>query len=189
MIAEQDREMLSHAARPEAIKLLTCPACGVANAPDVIFCANTACHKALGEFRYAKEELRAQAHWHERLAERVTEFVGRPHYFAVHSVWFFLWITVNTGMIAFTHQFDAYPFGLLGIILSIEAIFVTGFVLINQNRQSALADKRAELDYEVNVRTFREVQMLNTQLRKVLHRLEALEANQSNTQRRGQNNG
>ena len=55
-------------------------------------------------------------------------------------------------------MFDVYPFGLLGIILSIEAIFITGFLLISQNRQGAHADKRSELDYEVNVRTFREIQ-------------------------------
>jgi hypothetical protein len=49
-----------------------CPVCGGANAPDAVFCANPACHKALGEFRYVLEEMRAEARWHETLAEKVT---------------------------------------------------------------------------------------------------------------------
>jgi uncharacterized membrane protein len=65
-------------------------------------------------------------------------------------------------------RFDDYPFSLLGILLAIEAIFVTGFLLITQNRQSQHADKRAELDYEVNVRTYREI----LEIKRLLHALE-----------------
>ena len=63
--------------------------------------------------------------------------------------------------------FDSYPFGLLGIILAVEAIFITGFLLISQNRQSVHADKRAELDYEVNVRTYREIRQIKGMLQKL----------------------
>ena len=52
------------------------------------------------------------------------------------------------------------PFSLLGIVLSMEAIFITGFLLISQNSQSAHADNRAELGYEVNVRTFCDIQQI-----------------------------
>ena len=72
-------------------------------------------------------------------------------------------------------MFDVYPFGPLGIILSIEAIFITGFLLISQNRQSAHADKRSELDYEVNVRTFREIQHMKSLLADILTRVERIE--------------
>lgn len=78
---------------------------------------------------------------------------------------------VNTGILAFSQIFDAYPFSLLGIILAAEAIFITGFLLISQNRQSAHADKRAELDYEVNVRTYREIQEIKANLRVIEQRL------------------
>ncbi len=157
-------------------RALTCPACGGENPHDAVFCGNPACHKALGEFRYVREELSRKARWHEIVADRVTTFVGKPHFLVVHGFWFLAWVAVNTGVIALWHEFDEYPFGLLGIILSIEAIFITGFLLISQNRQSAHADERAELDYEVNVRTYRRLGEIDAMLRDVGARLERLEA-------------
>ncbi|MGH9905904.1 MAG: DUF1003 domain-containing protein [Pyrinomonadaceae bacterium] len=143
---------------------IVCPACGNENASDAVFCAGGECHKALGEFKYVAEELRAETRWHEALAERVSAFIAKPTFLAVHAFWFAVWVTVNTGIPAFSQIFDAYPFGLLGIILAVEAIFITGFLLISQNRQSVHADKRAELDYEVNVRTYREIQRIKSML-------------------------
>jgi uncharacterized membrane protein len=150
---------------------IACPGCGGENPGDAIFCGNPECHKALGGFRYVREELRAEARWHERLAERVTRFVGNPHFLVVHALWFVLWVVLNTGMIAAVGRFDDYPYGLLGIILSIEAIFITGFLLISGNRQSTHADKRAELDYEVNVRTYRRLNELDALLRDISARI------------------
>lgn len=152
---------------------IICPVCNGENPPDAVFCGNPACCKALGEFRYVREELTAA--WHERMADRVAGFVGRPQFLAVHALWFLFWVAVNTGALAVVTRFDDYPFGLLGIILSIEAIFITGFLLISQNRQSTHADKRAELDYEVNVRTYREIHEIDTLLRAILARLDRLE--------------
>lgn len=153
---------------------IICPVCNGENPPDAVFCGNPACCKALGEFRYVREELPSR--WHERTADRVAGFVGRPQFLAVHAIWFLLWVAVNTGAFALVARFDDYPFGLLGIILSIEAIFITGFLLISQNRQSTHADKRAELDYEVNVRTYREIHEIDTMLRAILARLDRLAA-------------
>lgn len=150
-----------------------CPACGLANAPDAVFCANPDCRKALGEFPFVLEEMRAaRGRWHEMLAERVAGFIGRPHFFAVHLVWFVVWVTLNTGLVAMIRRFDDYPFGLLGILLSAEAIFITGFLLISQNRQSALADRRATLDYEVNVRTYRRIGEIEQSVRTLADRLD-----------------
>lgn len=155
---------------------IVCPACGGANLHDAVFCANAACHKALGEFRYVQEELAAEVRLHEKLAERVAGFIGKPQFLVVHGVWFVLWVAINTGVIALVHSFDDYPFGLLGIILSVEAIFITGFLLISSNRQSTYANKRAELDYEVNVRTYRRVKEIDAVLREVVERLDRLES-------------
>ena len=152
-----------------------CPKCGGSNSADAVFCANPACHKALGEFRYAGEEIAREARVHERIADRVAGFIGNPYFIVVHAAWFLLWIGVNTGAITLSPMFDVYPFGLLGIILSIEAIFITGFLLISQNRQSSHADKRSELDYEVNVRTFREIQNMKGQLGDIQSRVERIE--------------
>ena len=150
---------------------IICPGCGGANPHDAIFCGNPACHKALGEFRYVREELGAATRWYELVADRVATFVGRPHFLAIHAFWFAIWIAANTGLVVMV-RFDEYPFGLLGIILAIEAIFITGILLISNNRQSAHADLRGELDYEVNVRTYRRIEEVERLLRAVLERLD-----------------
>jgi uncharacterized membrane protein len=152
-----------------------CPACGGANDHDAVFCANPECHKALGDFRYVLEEIKAQTRWHERVADTVVRFIGKPHFIGVHIFWFTLWIAVNTGALAFAMRFDNYPFALLGIILTMETIFITAFVLISQNRQFTHADKRAELDYEVNVRTFRKIHDIEEMLLKMSERMDKLE--------------
>ena len=105
-----------------------CPMCGLENAPDAVFCANAACHKAIGGFRYALEELQARKHWHEMLAERVTGFIGKPRFFAFHVLWFIVWVGANSGLVMAVRQFDSYPFNLLGILLTAEAVLVTGFI-------------------------------------------------------------
>ncbi len=152
---------------------IVCPACGGTNVAAAVFCANPECKKALGEFRYVREELRAAVRWYEALADRVARFIGKPHFIALHAFWFATWVALNTGLLGIIAHFDEYPFGLLGIILSVEAIFITGFLLISQNRQSVHADLRAELDYEVNVRTYREIHEIDAMLRAILERLEA----------------
>src|SRR4029078_3659259 len=152
-----------------------CPQCGGSNTADAVFCANPDCHKALGEFRYAEEEIARESRVHEKIADNVAGFIGNPYFIVVHAVWFLLWIAVNTGVITVSRMFDVYPFGLLGIILSIETIFITGFLLISQNRQGAHANKRSELDYEVNVRTFREIQHMKALLADILTRVERIE--------------
>ena len=115
--------------------------------------------------------VKAETRWHEALAERVSSFIGNPSFFVVHAFWFAIWVGINTGLLALVQAFDTYPFGLLGIILAIEAIFITGFLLISQNRQSIHADKRAELDYEVNVRTYREIRQIKAMLQTLEHEL------------------
>jgi uncharacterized membrane protein len=155
---------------------IVCPVCRGENPHDAVFCGNPACKKALGEFRYVREELLAAARWYEKIADRVTSFVGKPHFLLVQLLWFTGWVSLNTGILAIMTRFDEYPFGLLGIILAIEAIFITGFLLISQNRQNTHADKRAELDYEVNVRTYREIHEIAAMLRAIVERLDRLEA-------------
>lgn len=163
-------------AERQAAEPIVCPACGGANASDAVFCANSACHKALGEFRYVREELKKETRWHETLADRVVAWIGKPHFLGVHFLWFLLWVTINTGVLVMAPRFDTPPFALLGIILAMETIFITGFVLISQNRQAAHANKRAELDYEVNVLTFRKITELETTLETMSARLASLEA-------------
>lgn len=145
-----------------------CPACGGENPQDAVFCGNHECHKALGEFKYALEELYAARNAIERLADRVNQFAGKPHFISLHLFWFGAWMLANSGWFGAIQTFDEYPFSLLGIILAIEAILMTGFLLISQNHQYAYSEKRAELDYEVNIRSYRKIVELEKRLETLL---------------------
>jgi uncharacterized membrane protein len=88
-----------------------------------------------------------------RIADAITDFAGSMAFVWIHTVWFGLWLLLNTGLIHIPRitEFDPFPFPLLTTIVSLEAIFLSTFVLISQNRLSAASEKRAELDLQVNL--------------------------------------
>jgi uncharacterized membrane protein len=90
----------------------------------------------------------------DRIADLITRAAGSMLFVWLNSAWFAVWISFN--VIGITH-FDEYPFGLLTMIVSLEAIGLAIFVLISENRQATLADKRAKLDLEVNLISEREI--------------------------------
>ena len=73
--------------------------------------------------------------------------------------WFGAWILINQGWLGLA-TFDDFPYGLLTMIVSLEAIFLSTFVLISENRQSQQADKRAKVDLQVNVLAEQEITKL-----------------------------
>lgn len=92
----------------------------------------------------------------ERLADAITNFSGRMYFVYFHIVWFGIWIFINLDVWGLK-PFDPYPFGLLTMIVSLEAIFLATFVLISQNRLSAEADRRADLDLQIGLLTEHEI--------------------------------
>jgi uncharacterized membrane protein len=90
-------------------------------------------------------------------------------------LWFVAWIAVNTGLLAMARRFDPPPYSILATIVAVESILMTIFVLISQARQNTHADKRAELDYEVNVRTYRTINHIQASLDEISKRIERLE--------------
>jgi uncharacterized membrane protein len=88
-----------------------------------------------------------------RVADAITDFTGSMTFVYVHVVWFSVWIMLNVGLIHIPRvsEFDKFPFSLLTMIVSLEAIFLSTFVLISQNRLAAASEKRAELDLQVNL--------------------------------------
>ena len=89
----------------------------------------------------------------ERFSDLITRFSGSTVFVFIHVVWFGLWILLNVDLIHLPHisGFDPFPFGLLTMVVSLEAIFLSTFVLISQNRMAGLSEKRAELDLQVNM--------------------------------------
>jgi uncharacterized membrane protein len=86
----------------------------------------------------------------DRLAQKITDFSGSMLYIVLHVIGFTAWIVWNSGFMGLV-PFDPFPFTLLTMCVSLEAIFLASFVLISQNRQAALADKRAKIDLQVNM--------------------------------------
>jgi uncharacterized membrane protein len=87
----------------------------------------------------------------ETLAERLNHVAASTAYLVAHVAWFGVWIPWNLGWLGLK-PFDPYPFGLLTMIVSLEAIFLAVFVLMAQKRDSAIAELREELALQVNLR-------------------------------------
>ena len=88
----------------------------------------------------------------DRTADSITTIAGSMRFVYVHIIWFGVWIALNVGLTGINHEFDKFPFGLLTMIVSLEAIFLSTFVMISQNRQGARSDLRSQLDFENNIR-------------------------------------
>lgn len=99
---------------------------------------------------HSRETAASQRSSEEHIADAITDFSGRMYFVYFHVLWFVIWILVNLGYLGIK-PFDPYPFGLLTMIVSLEAIFLSTFVLISQNRLSAEADRRADLDLQIGL--------------------------------------
>lgn len=93
----------------------------------------------------------------DKLADSVATFVGSVPFVVLHVIWFVLWVAINRGMIPFLNAFDPYPFALLCMIVSLEGVLLSTFVLIKQNRMSQRADHRGHLDLQVNLLSEKEI--------------------------------
>lgn len=116
-------------------------------------------------------QLRLQAvkarSFHNRLADTITTFSGRMVFVYVHIIWFGVWILLNTGLVG-VRPFDPFPYGLLTMVVSLEAIFLATFVLISQNRLSEETGNRADLVLHIGLLTEHE-------LTRVLQMLDAIQ--------------
>ena len=137
---------------PATNEPLTCPACRVIDRADGVEDGNlykVDHYKTQNERKLLQAVLKAQ----DRAADKITSFAGSLKFVYLHSVWFAIWVLVNVGILGASAKFDKFPFGLLTMIVSLEAIFLSTFVMVSQNRQAARADIRSELDFETNLRS------------------------------------
>jgi uncharacterized membrane protein len=100
------------------------------------------------EDRRVKEA--SEATLEEKVAEAITSFTGSMRFVYLHLLLYGGWIAINLGWFPLLPQFDP-TFVVLAMVASVEAIFLSTFVLISQNRMSAAADKRADLDLQVSL--------------------------------------
>jgi uncharacterized membrane protein len=116
-------------------------------------------HVANRAFMAIKAQRAADRTAVEQVAEKLNELASSTPFLVLHVVWFLIWLPWNIG--AFRglglRPFDPYPFGLLTMVVSLEAIFLSIFVLLAQKREAAIAELREELSLQVGLWTEQEV--------------------------------
>jgi uncharacterized membrane protein len=118
--------------------------------------------------RHKREERHAS--WHERLADAITGFTGSMLFVYIHLVAFGFWIVANLHWLPLIPAWDD-SFVVLAMVASVEAIFLSTFVLISQNRMAVAADKRADLDLQISLLTEHEVTKLATLVSDIARKL------------------
>ncbi|HWQ90401.1 MAG TPA: DUF1003 domain-containing protein [Clostridia bacterium] len=111
----------------------------------------------------------------ERVADRITRFTGSMRFVVLHAIAYGLWLVINFGWIPGVPRFDP-TFVILAMVASVEAIFLSTFVLITQNRMAALADRRSDLDLQMSLLSEHEITRLITLLKAVADRLDVEES-------------
>jgi uncharacterized membrane protein len=131
--------------------------------------------------RNVNEEVEERLTVVQRVADWLAWFSGSIAFLVIHAVWFGAWILLNVGLIHIPglSGFDPFPFGLLTMIVSLEAIFLATFVLISQNRQVEKDKVRGDIEYDINIKAEMEVGELHQKIDHVhaemLRRFSALE--------------
>jgi uncharacterized membrane protein len=100
----------------------------------------------------------------QRAADALAAFSGSIPFLVIHAAVFALWVAWNLDVIAFLRPFDPFPFGLLTLATSLEAIFLSCFVLISQERQASKDRIRSDVEYAANIKAGLEVTQLHTKL-------------------------
>jgi uncharacterized membrane protein len=122
--------------------------------------------RAIVELEQAAKQNRSLS---ERAAQRIASFCGTMTFVWVHILWFGGWVVLNS--VPGHHHPDPFPFTFLTLLVSLEAIFLSTFILISQNQETRLAERRNALDLQINLLTEQEntkiLQMLAAISRKV----------------------
>ncbi len=133
--------------------------------PDLAGMAGTLRENIAALTRRQSEDA-ANAAWSERLAETITRFTGSMTFVLLHLLLYGGWIAINLGLLPIVEPFDP-TFVILAMEASVEAIFLSTFVLISQNRMAETNRRRADLDLHVNLLAEHEL----TRLAELIHRI------------------
>jgi len=117
-----------------------------------------------------REEERAATDLEDRIADAISAFAGSMKFVYLHLALYGGWILVNLGWLPILPRFDP-TFVVLAMAASVEAIFISTFVMISQNRMARVADQRADLDLQISLLAEHEITRLVTLLTEVAERL------------------
>lgn len=116
-----------------------------------------------------EEEQKAKQTPAERISNAIAAFAGSMIFVYIHVIWFGGWILANT--ILLRKPFDPFPFTFLTLIVSLEAIFLSAFILISQNHETRLTERRNQLDLQINLLAERESTKTLELLREIAHKV------------------
>ena len=132
---------------------------------------NSALARNIDALQQRRREEEAKATLEERVAERITRFTGSMRFVYLHAAAYGFWIIANRGWVPGVTPWDE-SYVVLAMIASVEAIFLSTFILISQNRMAAVADKRAELDLQISLLTEHEVTRLVEMVAAIAQRMD-----------------
>ena len=98
----------------------------------------------------------------ERVADRFAEVMGSWRFIIIQSIFLAIWVTLN--IVAFVKHWDPYPFILLNLMLSFQAAYAAPIIMMSQNRQSAVDRQDAKHDYEINLKSELEIELLHDKM-------------------------
>ena len=134
--------------------------------------------------RNVNEEMEVHSTTLQKVADWIAWFSGSMAFLMLNGAWFVIWIALNTLLLG-GRSFDPFPFGLLTMIVSLEAIFLSCFVLVSQNRQAEKDRVRADIEYEVNIKAELEIAHLHEKTDRIyenmMARFEKLEKSLAST--------
>lgn len=113
----------------------------------------------------------------DRIADTIGGFTGSIGFILVHLLWFTAWFLINTGVIPHLKRFDPFPFILLSMIVSVEAVLLSTFVLMKQNRMQQKTDMRDHLNLQIDLLAEKEVTKALQLLRAVAEKVGVDERN------------
>jgi len=151
LVLDRDDLMLLFQRKPEAALHMLASLSGLTRKADALLRTRVS--------RNVNEEVEVHSTVLQRIADWIAWFSGSMLFLMLNGGWFISWIILNTFAVGIA--FDPYPFGLLTMIVSLEAIFLSCFVLISQNRQAEKDRVRSDIEYEVNIKAELEIAHLH----------------------------
>lgn len=125
----------------------------------------------IGALEHRRHQETERASWSERLSDRITAFAGSMGFVLLHLILFGAWIGINIGALPLIRPFDP-SLVILAMAASVEAIFLSTFVLISQNRMMASAKRQADLDLHISLLTEHELTRLARLVEGIAARME-----------------
>jgi uncharacterized membrane protein len=132
---------------------------------------NSALRRNIEVLRERRRQEEANASAQERVASAISRFSGSMRFVYLHAVAYGFWIVANLGWVPALEPWDP-TFVVLAMIASVEAIFLSTFILITQNRMAMAADRRAELDMQIGLLAEAEITKLVQLVSEIAHRMD-----------------